>query len=263
MNGVLVDGARIAYRLDGPGDAPSLVLINSLGTDMRMWEPQIASLSRVYRVLRYDCRGHGGSTMPDEPLTLDRLGQDVVALLDHLQIARAHICGLSLGGITALWVAARHPQRVDRAVFADTAARIGTAETWAARIAAVQAGGMAAVRDMVLARLFSDVFHARQPEVAERFGAMLESIDPAGYIAACSALRDADLRAEVASIRVPALIVVGALDVATPPAQSEELHAAIAGSRLVILPSVGHLANVEQPERFTASVLAFLGASTQ
>jgi 3-oxoadipate enol-lactonase len=195
--------------------------------------------------------------MSGELPTIERLGRDLLALLDYLGIARAHVCGLSLGGMTALWLAAHHPERVGRAVFANTAARIGTAATWDARIAAVRGGGMAAVRDAVVARFFSEGFRARRPDVARAFGDMLEATRPDGYVAACAALRDADLRAVVPAIRAPALIVAGALDEATPPAQSEELHTAIGGSEMVAL-DAAHLSNVEQPEAFSARLLLFL-----
>ena len=258
MKTVIVDGVPLAYRVDGPADAPPLVLVNSLGTNLRMWERQVATLGERLRVVRYDIRGHGCSGVSEPPITLARLGGDLLALIDHLDIARAHICGVSLGGLIALWCAIHHPERVARAVFANTAARIGSVESWSARIELVRQGGMAAVREMALARFFSPTFRAHHPEVADAFGAMLEATDPAGYIAACTALRDADLRPLVPTVRVPSLILAGALDESTPPSQSEELHAAIPGSTLVVLPEASHLSNVEQPEAFNAQLLRFL-----
>jgi 3-oxoadipate enol-lactonase len=256
--GVDVGGARLAYRLEGVDDAPPLVLAHSIGSDLHLWDAQAAALAERFRVVRYDARGHGGSSVSAGPVTIERLGRDLVALLDHLSIARAHVCGLSLGGITAMWVAAHEPARVRRVVLANTAARIGTTESWDARIAAVEAGGMASVRDVILARWLSAGFRARRPEVARAFGDRLVRTPAAGYLAACVALRDADLRDAVHSIRAPALVVAGERDEATPPSQSEELRAAIAGSELVVLPDVAHLSNVEKPEEFTAHVLHFL-----
>ncbi|HEU4702306.1 MAG TPA: alpha/beta fold hydrolase, partial [Conexibacter sp.] len=140
---VEVDGVRLAYRVDGSGaDAPAVVLLHSLGTHLGMWEPQVAPLAQRFRVVRYDCRGHGASDVAAGPLTVERLGRDVIALLDHLEIERAHLCGISLGGLTALWLAVHHPDRADRVVLANTGARIGSAESWDARIAAVERGGM-------------------------------------------------------------------------------------------------------------------------
>ncbi len=253
-----VDGLRLTYRLDGPAAAPPLVFINSLGTDWRMWDRQIGALEGRFRVVCYDTRGHGQSGVPAEPTTIARLGHDLLALLDHLQIAQAHLCGLSLGGLTALWLAATHPDRVGRAVFADTAARIGSVAGWEARIAAVREGGMEAVRETIVGRFLSAAFRQQHPEVMDSISAMLTKTNPEGYIAACAALRDADLRAVVPTIRVPSLIIVGALDESTPPAQAEELHAAIAESELVLLPQAAHLSNIEQPAQFNAHLLAFL-----
>jgi 3-oxoadipate enol-lactonase len=261
MNFLIANGIRLGYRLDGPDNAPPLVLLNSLGTDLRIWNPQVALLSRTLRVIRYDQRGHGASEVPAGPYTIEQLGLDLLALLDALQIERAHLCGLSLGGMVALWCAAHHPGRVARAVFANTAARIGTMESWNARIALVNTGGMSAIREMVVARFLSEGFRRSHPEVARQLGEMLEAIDPAGYMGACAALRDADLHEIVAAIQVPSLIIAGELDEATPPAQVQELHAAISGSELLLLREAAHLSNVEQPEAFSKAVLAFLASA--
>ncbi|GIV96888.1 MAG: 3-oxoadipate enol-lactonase [Herpetosiphonaceae bacterium] len=260
MNFVTVNGLQLAYRIDGADVAAPLVLLNALGTDLRMWDEQVAALSAGFRVIRYDMRGHGRSGIPHEPASLEQLGHDLLALLDHLGIERAHVCGISLGGIVALWLAIHHPERVERAVFANTAARIGSEALWEGRIAAVREGGMRAVRGAVIARLFSDHFRARHPERVCLFGDMLSATDPAGYTAACAALRDGDLRASVGHISAPSLILAGALDQATPPAQSEELHAAIAGSELVVLAEAAHLSNVEQPEIFNTYLLQWFGS---
>ena len=256
----LDDGVRLAYRVDGAQAAPALVFANSLGADLRMWDAQVGPLSQTLRLVRYDCRGHGGSGLSGEAVTIERLGRDLLVLLDYLGIERAHLCGLSLGGLIAQWMAARHPERVWRVVFAHTAARIGTVESWEARIAAVRASGMEAVREAVVARFLSAEFRARRPEVTRAVGDMVTATNPEGYIAACLALRDADLRPLSGTIRAPTLIIAGALDEATPPAQSEELHATIAGSELVILANAAHLSNVEQPEAFNTQLLRFLGA---
>src|SRR3954468_1849074 len=161
------DGTRVHYQLDGPADTPVLLFINSLGTDLRMWEPQVAALASTVRILRYDSRGHGQSDAPPGPYTAGRLGLDAIALLDGLGIERVNVCGLSLGGLVALWLSIHRPGRIDRAVFANTAARIGTVESWSARIEAVQAGGMAAIRDAVLARFLSAGFRERRPDATE------------------------------------------------------------------------------------------------
>jgi 3-oxoadipate enol-lactonase len=253
-----IDGLEIAYRIDGLESGDGLVLINSLGTDLRLWEPQMDALTPHFRVIRYDARGHGESDVNAAPTTIDRLGADLVALLDHLNIERAHLCGLSLGGLTALWVAAYHRDRVGRAVFANASARFGTTESWDDRMSAVREGGMAAIRDAVVARFLGAQFRAAHPDVARFIGDMVEATPPAGYLAACAALRDADLREVVSRIRAPALILAGELDESAPLRQSEELHAAIAGSELVVLRGAAHLTNVEQAEEFTRVVSTFL-----
>jgi len=255
VKSLTVDGVRLAYHVEGAEYSPPIVLINSLGTDSRMWDPQIPELSLSFRVLRYDVRGHGKSEVSNEPVTIERLGLDLLALLDELSITTARICGLSLGGVVALWLAIHYPERIERAVFANTAARIGTVEGWDARIEAVRAGGMKAVRETVLARFLSAGFRSQHPETTQWIGDMLEATNPAGYIAACAALRDIDLRGLIHKIRVPCLIIAGALDEATPPAQAEELHQAISGSDLIIFQDVAHLSNVEQPEAFTVCLL--------
>lgn len=252
------DGVRLAYRIDGADDAPTLVMVNSLGTDLRMWDPQVAMLSGMLRIVRYDCRGHGASAVPTGAYTIEQLGHDLLALLDTLQVERVHICGLSLGGMVALWFAATYPDRVARAVFANTAARIGTAQMWKTRIDAVRTGGMAAIRDAVLARFLSEEFCRNHPEVARQISEMIEATNPRGYMGACAALRDADLREILAAIRIPSLILAGAMDEATPPSQARELHAAIVGSELVVLREAAHLSNVEQPEEFSKALLTFL-----
>jgi 3-oxoadipate enol-lactonase len=252
------DKLRLAYQVDGPDNAPTVVFVNSLGTDLRMWDPQIALLGDKLRIVRYDCRGHGASDVTSELYTIEELGLDLLKLLDTLQIERTHICGLSLGGMIALWFAATFPDRITSAIFANTAARIGTEETWNARIDTVRRGGMGAIRDAVLARFLSEGFRQRNPQVARHIGEMIEATNPIGYIGACAALRDADLREMVPTIHVPSLIVAGELDESTPPAQVRELHTAITGSELVEFKEVAHLSNVEKPEDFSQQMLAFL-----
>ncbi|MGH7693333.1 MAG: 3-oxoadipate enol-lactonase [Gemmatimonadaceae bacterium] len=251
----------IAYRVDGSTEAPVIVFINSLGTDHRMWDSQLPAFIERFRVVRYDFCGHGASDKRPGAVTIDVLGRDLVLLLDHLAIERAHLCGCSLGGVITLWTATHHPARVKRAVVANSGAKVGTTEGWDARIAAVRRGGMAVMREPTLGRFFSERFRSEHAGAAQRIAEMLDAVDPEGYIAACQALRDADLRPIVSSIQVPTLIVAGELDVATPPQLQEELQAAIASSQLVIIAKAAHLSNIERPDVFNERVLAFLEAS--
>lgn len=255
-----VGGCRLAYCVEGPAgeDAPVVVMLHSLGLDLRMWDEQAAALSRRARVIRYDCRGHGASDLPSEPVSIEQLGGDLLALLDHVGVRRAHLCGLSLGGVIALWTAAHYPERVHRAVFANTGSRIGTEQSWDERIRAVREGGMAAIRDAVLARFLGKEFRLAHPEQARDVARMIDETPPAGYIAICEALRAADLSADIARIRAPSLIIAGECDVSTPPALGEALHAAIDGSALTLLRGAAHLSNVEQSDAFTHAIEAFL-----
>jgi 3-oxoadipate enol-lactonase len=255
----LADGARIAFRVDGPAVAPALVLVNALGTDMRLWEPQVDRLRNAFCVIRHDMRGHGESSPPAGPLTIDLIAHDLLMLLDHLDIRRTHLCGLSLGGMAALRLAAAVPERVDRLVLANTGLRIGTAELWDERMAAVRKGGMPGVLDIVLARCLTAGFRARRPDVAQLIVNMLEAVNPEGYIAACTVLRDTDLRSTAGSVRAPSLIIAGRLDQATPPLLAAELRSVLPNSHVVTL-DAAHLSSLEQPAAFARHVERHLGA---
>lgn len=255
-----VGDVRLAFRVDGRERGPSLVFVNSLGTDLHMWDAQATSLGEHFQVLRYDCRGHGQSTVGGDTTSLDQLGSDLVSLLDHLGIQRAHVCGLSLGGLVAQWLTIHRPARVERAIFANTAARLGSRESWDERIAMVRARGMRGVSQMVVDRFLGPECRAECPSLAQRIEAMVEATPPDGYVAACVALRDADLRAEVRRIDTPVLVIVSDLDASTPAWQGEELHHAIAGSERATILGAAHLSNVVRPEEFNSLVSHFLGA---
>lgn len=255
------DGVSLRTRVDGPEGAPPLLLVNSLGTDLHMWDPQVPVLSRSRRVLRFDLRGHGGSTVPAPPYTVEGFGADAVAVLDAYGVDRADVCGLSLGGLVALWVASHEPSRVTRLVVAGATARIGTEEGWQDRARAVRQGGMAAISDVVLARFFSPGFRATQADVVEQTRRTLERIAADGYLGACSALATADLRDAVSRIEAESLVVVGSQDEATPPHDVRALDAALPSSRFVELRGAGHLANLEVPTEFSDLVVRFLTAS--
>lgn len=259
MSTLKLASVALHFRVDGLTTGDTLIFSNSLGCDLHMWDAQVDALSGRYRIVRYDTRGHGQSGYDGSPLTVDRLAADVLALMDHLAIERAHLCGLSLGGVMALQLSVTHPQRFVRVVFANTAARIGSLESWSERIAGVRAGGMTAVRDAALARFLSLEFRERRPDVAQRIADMIERTTPEGYIACSEALRDSDLRPVVSSITLPSLIIGSELDVSTPPAQSEWLHGAIAGSELVIIPKTAHLSCVESADAFNTALGRFLG----
>jgi 3-oxoadipate enol-lactonase len=254
---VNVDGANIHCRFDGAVDAPVLVLSNSLGTDLTMWEPQIAALARKFRVVRYDTRGHGTSAVTPGPYAIDRLGRDVVGLLDHLEIERAHFCGLSLGGMTGIWLGIHAPDRLRRLVLANTSAHIGSPDTYNARIAKVRTSGMSAVSQAVVERWFTPAFIAKYPDRIAAMRQMMERAPADGYTACCAAVRDMDQREAVAAITAPTLIVAGTHDIATPAADGRLLAERIEGSTYTEL-DAAHLSNIEAAQAFTAALLAFL-----
>jgi 3-oxoadipate enol-lactonase/4-carboxymuconolactone decarboxylase len=251
----------INYRVDGPDDAPALVLSNSLGTNLAMWAPQVEVFAAGYRVVRYDTRGHGGSSVPAGHYTIDQLGQDVVALLDHLHIARAHFVGLSMGGLTGLWLAQNAPGRLARLVLANTGAKIGTPERWNPRIATTDALGTAGLPDdlcdAVVDLWFTPRFRRLSPERVAVVRRMLVETSGSGYAANCAAIRDADLRPGLEHIGVPTLVIAGAHDPSTPPSLGRDIAQGIAGSAYVEL-DAAHLSNIEQSGAFNAAVLGFV-----
>ena len=257
MAEVAVKGGRIAYLVDGPAEAPVLLLSNSLGTTLDSWTTQVAPLSKSFRVVRYDTRGHGRSVVSPAPYSLDLLGRDALAVLDAVGARRAHVCGLSLGGLTGLWLAVHARERIDRLVLANTAAKIGTAEGWDQRIRDVRSLGLSTISETALPRWFTADFRRREPGAVEVMRSMVAACAPEGYIGCCAVLRDADLRASLPSVACPTLVVVGTDDPVTTPADGEGLRTGIPGARLVAL-AAAHLSNIEQSDAFTAAVRDFL-----
>lgn len=253
----MIDGCRIAWRMDGPADAPVLVLSNSLGTAMAMWDDQVPALSRHFRVLRYDTRGHGASSVMPGDTSLDRLGRDVIGLLDALGIESPHFCGLSLGGMTGQWLGVHAPDRIDRLVIANSSSFMGPPESWQQRMNTVREQGMAAITQAVLDRWFTPAFAAIAAPGLARTREQLLATAPGGYAACCAAIRDMDLRPVVHLIDRPTLVIAGSQDPATPPDHAQAIATAIAGARLASL-EAAHLSNIEQPAAFTAALLDFL-----
>lgn len=247
---------RTRYELTGD-QASVLVFSNSLGTDYSMWDPQMAELAQRFRILRYDTRGHGQSSVTAGDYTIEQLGRDVLGLLDALKLERVRFCGLSMGGVIGMWLGVNAPTRLHRLVLCNTAARIGTSEMWNARIEKVRTHGMKPVAAAVIERWFTPEFRAAFPDRVAKAQRMLETTPPAGYSACCAALRDVDLRDAVAQIKAPTLIVYGAKDPVTPPADAEFLRVRIHGSAKMEL-EAAHLSNVEQSDDFTEAVNYFL-----
>jgi 3-oxoadipate enol-lactonase len=254
-----VNGTELHYRVDGDrhGNAPWIVLSNSLGTDLSMWTPQVAALSKHFRVLRYDTRGHGHSEAPKGPYTIEQLTGDVLGLMDTLKIARANFCGISMGGLTGVALAARHANRLERVVLCNTAARIGSPEVWVPRAAKARTEGMLALAEAVLPRWFTADYIEREPVVLAMIRDVFVHTDKEGYASNCEAIDAADLRPEAPGIKVPALVISGTHDLAATPEQGRALAAAIPGARYVEL-DASHISNIEQRDAFTKTVLDFL-----
>jgi 3-oxoadipate enol-lactonase len=252
---VEVGDLRTHYALTGDKDAV-LVFSDSLGTDFSMWNPQMSELQRRFRILRYDTRGHGQSSVTSANYTIEQLGRDVLGLLDSLGLDRVHFCGLSMGGMIGMWLGIHAPNRLHRLVLSNTAARIGTKDTWNARIATVRKDGMKSVAAAVIERWFTPEFRASSAEKVARAQHMLENSPPEGYAACCAAIRDMDQRESVAQIKAPTLVIYGASDPVTPASDAQFLTDRIRGSVVVEL-AAAHLSNVEQADAFTAAVSNF------
>jgi 3-oxoadipate enol-lactonase len=254
-----VSVVALHYTVDGPTDAPPLVLGPSLGTNMQLWEPQMPALAERFRVIRYDHRGHGASPVPDGPYCLADLGGDVLALMDRLGVNRAHVAGLSLGGMVGMWLAAHAPDRVDRLVLVCTSARLGPPQMWAARAATVRTEGMGAIADAVLGRWVPEEFAAREPGAVNRLRAMLLATPPEGYAACCEAIQAMDLLPELAQIQADTLVIAGLEDAATPPAHAQRIISGIPQARLALIGGAAHLANVSRPDLVGRLLTDFLG----
>ncbi|MGZ5048942.1 MAG: 3-oxoadipate enol-lactonase [Usitatibacter sp.] len=257
MTSATINGITVNYELIGPSDAPVVALCHSLGTSLRLWDRQVAPLAERFRVLRYDLRGHGASGVTCGDYSVEQLARDHLALLDSLEIDRAYVCGVSLGGLIAQWLGAHAPDRVGRIVLANTAARLGVPQQWNERIALVREQGIAAIADGAIGRWFTSELTDREPDLAASFRRTLTGTSVEGYTGSCAAIRDADLRASAASIAVPALVVAGAADVVTTPDDGAWLAAHIPQASLVTLPAA-HLSNVEASEQFNAAAIEFL-----
>ena len=248
------------HVVTGPRDAPALVLSNALGSTLAMWDPQAGALAERFRLIRYDVRGHGESPVPPGPYALADVGRDVLDLLDHLGIERAHVAGVSLGGMTGMWLGAHAPERVDRLVLICTSAKLGPPEMWADRAATVRDQGTATVAEAGVGRWLTEGFRARRRDTTERLQAMIAAQPDEGYAACCTVIEHMDQLADLPSIGAPTLVIAGAQDPATPPEHAERIAARIPGARLEVVDPAAHLANIEQPEAVTRLIREHLEA---
>jgi len=253
-----INGVTIHYQVDGQAGKPALVFMNSLGSDLRIWDAVVPAFADHFFIIRADKRGHGLSDCPPGPYTISQLTDDVVGLLDHLAVDTAVPIGVSIGGMIALDLTARYPARVPRLVLCDTGAVIGTAAYWAERIAGLEANGFTELGTAIVARWFSPAFAAAQPAAYQGYMNMLTRTPLPGYIGACTAIRDADLRLSAQGISVPALVLCGAEDMATPPDLGRELAGMLANGRFQLIPDAAHLPCIEQPALLAEYITQFL-----
>lgn len=255
-----IGGRRLHYALTGPQDGPALVLVNSLGTDFRLWDAFLPHLAPGWRVLRWDFAGHGLSEPMAGPCAIARHADDLAALMDHAGLTTAAVFGVSVGGQIGQQIAATRPGRVRALIAADTAAKIGDADFWAARIAAVREAGLAGMADAVLERWFPAAWRAAHPAELALWRMMLSRQSAEGYVATCEALRDADLTGQSRSIAAPTLVIAGLEDGSTPPELVRGLARLIPGARLAEIPGAGHLPMADAPAAVAAAVNPFLAS---
>ncbi|HEY1358315.1 MAG TPA: 3-oxoadipate enol-lactonase [Thermoleophilaceae bacterium] len=249
---------ELNHRFDGPGDGPVLVLSNSLGTALEMWEDQLPTLTERFRVLRYDQRGHGGSPAPPGPYTVGELAGDVLALLDGLGLERVSWCGTSLGAMTGMRIAIDEPARIDRLALCCTSPHLGPPEMWAERAATVRDEGMAAILDAQLDRWFTPEFRSGDSEALGRTRRGLLEASPDGYASCCEAIAAFDVRDELGRIGAPTLVIAGSDDQATPPDHGRLIADSIDGARLVMIDGARHLAGIERPAEVSQAMMEHL-----
>ena len=254
-----VNGVVLHYADLGPAEKPALVFANSLGTDFRIWNQVVARLGERFRILLYDKRGHGLSEVGESPYRIDHHVADLAALLDDLAVEQAVICGLSVGGLIAQGLYASRPDLVSALILCDTAHKIGSAETWAQRIAAIEEGGIAAISEAILERWFSKNLRENDPVQLAGWRAMLTRTPQAGYLGTCAAIRDADFTEAAKQVKVPAICIVGEEDGATPPALMRETADLIPGCGYEVIKGAGHLPCIEQPAVLSDIMLKFVG----
>jgi 3-oxoadipate enol-lactonase/4-carboxymuconolactone decarboxylase len=250
---------EVHHEVSGPEDGPPVVLAGSLGSDLRMWDPQVAALVAAgFRVIRYDHRGHGGSPAPVGPYTLAELASDLVALLDRLGERRVSLVGLSLGGMVGMWLAENAPSRLDRLVLCCTSAALGPASMWQERARTARVDGMSALAEAAVERWVTPSFRVSEPAKTTWLREMVASHSGEGYASCCTAIETMDIEPSLPSISVPTLVIAGADDPATPPEHAERIASAVPNARLAIVPGAAHLGNIERPMEFTGLIIDHL-----
>lgn len=251
--------AHIHYQTFGDANAPAVIFSNSLGTNDQMWQAQIDALQHDHFVICYDTRGHGRSSAPQGPYTLQQLGQDVIELLDHLEIQRASFCGISMGGLTGQWLAIQYPHRFQHLVISNSAAKVGQESAWRERAALVRQQGLRQIAETAASRWFSDGFIQNHHAVVEKLSQDLAAGSAEGYASCCEALAEADLREQIQQISIPTLIIAGAKDPVTTVADAEFMQQRIQDSQMIRL-DASHISNIEAADAFNQALRAFIAA---
>jgi 3-oxoadipate enol-lactonase len=254
---------EVHCQLSGPEDAPAVVLSGSLGTSLEMWDAQEPALAERFRVVRYDLRGHGRSPIPPPPYEIADLGMDLLALLDRLELERVSLCGVSIGGMASMWVAAHAPDRVARLVVCCSTAHFGPDAGFRERAAIVREQGLEPLADAALGRWFTPAFAAAHPDLMARTRATLIATSREAYAACCEALATMDMRPALARIVAPTLVIAAAEDPSTPPEHGRLIAERIAGARFELVPAAAHLANMSRPELVTGVILEHLQATNE
>ncbi|MEA2957900.1 MAG: 3-oxoadipate enol-lactonase [Alphaproteobacteria bacterium] len=257
MLAINADGCPINVEVEGPQGAPVLMLSNSLGTTLHMWDAQVAPFTQHFRLVRYDRRGHGKSGVPKGPYTMERLGRDVLAVLDGLGVKKVNWCGLSMGGMVGQWLGANAPERVERLILTNTSSFFPDKNGWNERLKLVEEKGIAAFAAPNMARWFTKGFLEREPQTVAAIQAMFAATPLEGYLACGAAVRDMDQRDLLPRIKAPTLVIAGKHDGATPPEANEYISNHIPGAKFALV-DAAHLSNIEQSEAYTKAVLAFL-----
>jgi 3-oxoadipate enol-lactonase len=250
-------GCELNAQVEGPERAPVLMLCNSLGTDLHMWDDQVKAVTERFRLVRYDRRGHGKSGAPKGPYNMEMLGRDALAVMDGLGVQKVNWCGLSMGGMVGMWLGANAPQRIDRLVLSNTSSYMADKQIWNDRIKTVRAGGLAAIVDGTMERWFTQGFRERAPQTIARMKEMMLKTPLEGYVGCGEAVRDMDHREIIRGITAPTLVIAGQHDPATTVEAGEFIRSRIPGAKLAVL-EAAHIANVEQPQAYTDTLLGFL-----
>ena len=255
-----VNGFDINFAVEGPDAAPAVILHHPLATDLTIWDELTAALLPRYRVVRFDARGHGASETTKAPYDFTMLGADVIGLMDHLKIARAHYLGLSMGGMVGQHLGLDHPQRFASLILCSTSSRIPAEAQplWEERVRIAREKGMASQVELALSRWLAAASMQSKPALVARMRRYIEATPVEGYAGWCQAIRDLNVTDRLKAIALPTRVIVGAEDLGTPPAAARVIHGEIAGSDLIEVPGVAHQLHVEEPDTFNRHVLEFL-----